>query len=1083
MSILLSDFISWYPEIEDVNFYTDIYDKKEFYEEILERNEIVPSEKGILMKHQKIIARFLSGYTLYDSILLVHEMGVGKTCTAVGVIEQIQKESLSFTGSIIFGKGESVLQNFKNELIFQCTAGQYIPENWKFLSDKALAQRKRKQIEHYYSFQTFETFAKDLKKYTDRKIVETFSNKIIIIDEVHHLRIRKEEKNSADIYEQFYRFLHLIKNCKVIIMSGTPMTDLPNELASIINLIIPYENKLPTEENFDIEYLDNNNGLLTIKPDKLNILKNCLKGRISYLQSMKSSVEKKYIGSKNVGSLKHYIIQQDIMSEFQSTHYTIAKNSDTTTTGVYTNSRQATLFVFPNGSYGADGEKKYLEKKNKTSKLLNIKTSTTDYKIKPELLTRISGGDNNERIEKIRVFSSIYASTIDSILKAEDKSCLVYIKLVAGSGAILFSKILEQVFDFKKANGKEKENSKKNRYAILTGETMSSKELRDIIDRFNKPDNMKGEIIKVIIGSTIISEGFSLKNIQEIHILTPHWNYADTAQAIARGVRLGSHSDLLNNSIIPLISIYQHAAIPITENVVSIDLYRYETSEIKDINIKRMERILKETAFDCALTYNRNHIGNVYDGGLNGCSRIDGCLNTRECDYMNCEYTCESNPNNGNDHNGVNLIDYSTFQLYYDSDNINLIIKEIILLFQFKFVYLLNEFLVIFNSKFSLFEIISALRKMINESINIYNIYGFMSYIKEQNNVFFLVDNIYDTGIFLDKYYNENPYIIIPNNTYNNILDIQIIKMIPKTINKLFNSNIEDNILYLIQTLPLLAQEKLFEYCLIAEFRNIEKNNYTRRIILNYFKKYYKTIENKAVSSLLFNKYKKLRCLPLQQETGREQINQLKEWKECDKSIYDMFSGEVNSEEKRLEQNEYGIYAILDNDKFIIRNITADDSDTTNLKKKYSGKGCHSWDKAELVNIVVNIVKAHDIYINNIEYKNIDDCSKKSEDEDKSDLYDEYEQTTEELFTIISTKQFKDSKCTDLYKTIFRSDITDIEDRVNYFRSIETPDRKLYIRAIYWNKQKISFICTALKTWFKNNNLCIDKSKKAKTKK
>ena len=280
MSILLSDFISWYPEIEDVNFYTDIYDKKEFYEEILERNEIVPSEKGILMKHQKIIARFLSGYTLYDSILLVHEMGVGKTCTAVGVIEQIQKESLSFTGSIIFGKGESVLQNFKNELIFQCTAGQYIPENWKFLSDKALAQRKRKQIEHYYSFQTFETFAKDLKKYTDRKIVETFSNKIIIIDEVHHLRIRKEEKNSADIYEQFYRFLHLIKNCKVIIMSGTPMTDLPNELASIINLIIPYENKLPTKENFDIEYLDNNNGLLTIKPDKLNILKNCLKGRI-----------------------------------------------------------------------------------------------------------------------------------------------------------------------------------------------------------------------------------------------------------------------------------------------------------------------------------------------------------------------------------------------------------------------------------------------------------------------------------------------------------------------------------------------------------------------------------------------------------------------------------------------------------------------------------------------------------------------------------------------------------------------------------------------------------------------------------
>ena len=38
----------------------------------------------------------------------------------------------------------------------------------------------------------------------------------------------------------------------------------------------------------------------------------------------------------------------------------------------------------------------------------------------------------------------------------------------------------------------------------------------------------------------------------------------------------------------------------------SIDLRMYQGSEIKDLNIKGIERIIKEAAFDCALNYNRN---------------------------------------------------------------------------------------------------------------------------------------------------------------------------------------------------------------------------------------------------------------------------------------------------------------------------------------------------------------------------------------------------------------------------------------------------------------------------------------------
>ena len=148
---------------------------------------------------------------------------------------------------------------------------------------------------------------------------------------------------------------------------------------------------------------------------------------------------------------------------------------------------------------------------------------------------------------------------------------------------------------------------------------------------------MYGEYINVLIGSKIVSEAYSFLNVQEEHILTPHWNYAETDQAIARGYRYRSHLDLINAEIIklaennnihidnfkdqngkinfklleneinkvllkpigtpldikkPELYVYQYVSIPtfdkkIKKKPISIDLKLYETSEIKDINIVR----------------------------------------------------------------------------------------------------------------------------------------------------------------------------------------------------------------------------------------------------------------------------------------------------------------------------------------------------------------------------------------------------------------------------------------------------------------------------------------------------------------
>ena len=203
-------------------FYETIFKKKEFYDEKLEAVEQFPEEVGSLLKHQKIISRFFSPHTMYNTLLLLHSMGTGKTCSAIGAIETIRSTKNTFKGAYIFARGEGLLNNFVNELLFKCTDGRYIPENFDELTELEKTHRIKKSIRDYYKLNTFETFAKKLSKMSNKLIEEKFSNHIIVIDEVHNLRIQ-DKKSKIAMYDEFWRFLHNIKNFKILLLSGTPM--------------------------------------------------------------------------------------------------------------------------------------------------------------------------------------------------------------------------------------------------------------------------------------------------------------------------------------------------------------------------------------------------------------------------------------------------------------------------------------------------------------------------------------------------------------------------------------------------------------------------------------------------------------------------------------------------------------------------------------------------------------------------------------------------------------------------------------------------------------------------------------------
>ena len=92
-----------YPNLNDPNFALKIASKKEFNDckidtqVITEMDDFKKMANNICFKdyeiaqHQKFVKNFISFQTPYNSLLLYHGLGSGKTCSAIGVSEQMRK--------------------------------------------------------------------------------------------------------------------------------------------------------------------------------------------------------------------------------------------------------------------------------------------------------------------------------------------------------------------------------------------------------------------------------------------------------------------------------------------------------------------------------------------------------------------------------------------------------------------------------------------------------------------------------------------------------------------------------------------------------------------------------------------------------------------------------------------------------------------------------------------------------------------------------------------------------------------------------------------------------------------------------
>jgi hypothetical protein len=1094
---------------------------------------------------------------LLEDFTVTHN--TGKTCSAVGVAEQIRMENNGFRRVLVLAKGPGLIRNFKKELVEKCTSGQYraldtdlsskkdillqsivedvseglpgthtgimplggsgtdlvvtvilerpdkvssilvtssgseyvpgdlITIDASELGDNSTAveivltadnfggnltegERERRtsdRIAEYYSFNTFQVMAKDLAMMSKEEVRDRYSNYVIIIDEVHNISdntpVEDDEgdtvvkKKMTNTYKQIWEFLHTVQGCKVLLMSGTPMTNEPNDLAGIMNLILPKNEQMPTGEAFAKTFTKDQDGVISIRKSKRCAFKSYLKGRISYLGTSRENDVRMVFEGGHSGNLTMLNVVDDYMGDFQTKSYDSAYARDIDGKGVYTHSRQASLFVYPDGTYGPDGfdQERYIKRVERAIFVQTAqgpkKRTATSYELGDALVDAIKSDTDEEMLENLEYYSSKYAATIAGILEnvAQGKSGFIFCEFVKGSGAILFALIL-RLFGFRKATGIG-DKDKALRYALVTNATSTRAGIQRVIDRFNQPDNLHGEYISVIIGSSVISEGFTLKNVQTENVLTPWFNYAVIAQSIARGYRLGSHINLLQEGgPLPIVQVFQRVSMP-ASTVPSIDLMMYEISEVKDISIKRVERLVQEAAFDCPLTYDRNW--------------VDGMDNTRECNYTSCAYKCDGMPNdmliykNGRPmypYLDDDELDYSTSQLYYAKKEIDDIIVIVTDLFRSEFVLSLvaiQEQL----PEHTDFNVISALQVMINESHVIINRYGLPSYLREENDIYYLIDSLSVIGGLTSEYYTRNPSVAT-SDTFGDVAQKMYIKSLPDIIQRIAHSTTMEEMRLGMSRLPLQLQQSYLESCILAQELGVTKSKTSCQLVLDFFKHDYREVDGTWMVWLMYDE--------TETEPSRCLIDG--EWQDCTDEQFEELLKDQENVVQELETNPYGYFGRFnrETDKFCIVDATIP-KDTADGRKEHTGRVCiQSWPNADLTNLIVKVMK-----IPAPASKEYDDKSKKTLWDDMLvgvDKMNERKKTTEKKEKKGGKKGGKEKKEKKIVKAkVDKNALFELYKPSDY-KNLSTEQVR---SAAYWSNQRRDKKCDAVRKWFEENGL------------
>jgi len=851
---------------KDNHFYInpDIYEN-DIPDKLLKKEEfkrhIIPREIGTikdkcdsdffeLAPHQLFLKNLISPNTNYYGLLIFHGVGVGKSCSGISIAESFRDIYGQEENKIIILASQNIRIGWRKTIFDpsrgdnQCTGSDYYYENEKEDGENIDDKYARKQIKKYYELSGYAAFANSVKKMlkegcqyiTDEKeifqnqiklIENKFSNRVLIIDEVHNIRSDEKSKESRDTIHYIEMVIKYSKKLRLILLTANPMYNLSNEIIWILNMLLLNDNRSIISEK---DIFDKEGNLINEE-----LLKDKSKGYISYLRGenpvsfpvrLYPTHDLKQIIKKPSGDEIDNRPKLDIFGK------SLDEESKLSFLELYGSELQKgpkghQLNIYKNECLKyREQNKLQIDVENRLLQLSNIvypgSSDNYDDLYGDNGLTNTMNHDKNVYSYKSDIVEEYgeffkgdllinYSAKIASILNIIDNSVgivFIYSNWIK-SGIIPLLLALEQN-GYTKYDGKEvlkdskkiekisyegkyqseyddSKHFKKANYIIISGSGLTSNNLEEELkivtsegkEGDNDGGNEKGQKIKIIIGSSVASEGLDFKNIRSIHILEPWHNINKLEQVIGRGIRNCSHKKL--DSQDRNVTIYLHNSvisdgtegIVSMENIESIDMYLYRYSEYKAKQIGQIENILKANAIDKYFlqngnTFSKNDIDTIkvkpsyrdseifdHDRSDKKFSRV--CSFSEICNFMKNDKAKDLVIPSDNKSD--------TYQIRYSESVIEIYKKRIHNLYLLSVSYTFDELHknLVANKECYSDILYHAIREMEAEKYTLHNINGNKGYLVRVDK-YYLFQPYYNNDNLLPTYYRINSGKINPIN-------------------------------------------------------------------------------------------------------------------------------------------------------------------------------------------------------------------------------------------------------------------------------------------------------------------------------
>jgi hypothetical protein len=723
-----------------------------------------------LTSNQKFLKTFMSPDTPYNSMLLFHGTGVGKTCTSISIAEQYSEELKKYNKKIIILLNPSIEENFKKNIFNiqkinenQCTGSKYLDEiKLENYDNISLVESKiNKIIKGRYEFYGYQKFANiienlqnkikeryDASEYNrifKRKIKEMFSNTVMIIDEVHNIKENDGLKVLPPLLEKVVKYAD---NMKLLLLSATPMFDTSPEIVFLINLMLRNDNRPIIHAS---DYFDNGN---LIKENEDKFVRK-IRGYISYMRGEDPyRFPKRLYPSKRSDNIiddmpttdkNGDIIDEELRinhlkivgCEMQDYQLAIYNKMDIEKYGAFNQPGiMCSNIVFPKKDIDPTDEQHKLGEFISNDGFNNIVNTT---KIGKNIKYTMKHDEYKDffKLENLKNYATKLVKICENIEKS-DGIVFVYSQFL-NSGVISLALALEYM-GYSKYGGSlinESVKQKSSQYIIISGNNdLSSNAYADYMKI--QESNKNGEKIKIILGSQTAAEGLDFSYIRSVHVLEPWFHLNKLDQVIGRAIRNCSHINLDPKD--REVKIYLYASIksknPKDDNE-TIDLETYRKAENKSKQMASIEYLLKKSSVDCYLNMN----GNIFD------EEFEEADMTKKCHYQKCKYDCVDKYNTK-----INTINNDTLLMNkYIKDNINEVKNIIKKMYKENYYYTLDDFIkhIGVTSKllvfFALNEIIKNNEKIIarnnSNGIIIYK-QGYYIFVKKKSSKFLTINNI-----------------------------------------------------------------------------------------------------------------------------------------------------------------------------------------------------------------------------------------------------------------------------------------------------------------------------------------------------